>query len=124
MGKWTGLMIGSLAGGIARYVFSDALHRALGADFPYGTMAVNLTGCFLIGVFDALAEFKFLLSPEARVTLMTGFCGAYTTLSTLILETNNLFKEGDTRYALANILGTVLGGFLLLRAGMLVGEWI
>ena len=124
MGKWTGLIIGSLAGGVARYTLSDTIHHALGADFPYGTMAVNLTGCFLIGAFDALAEFRFLLSPEARVMLMTGFCGAYTTLSTLILETNNLFKEGDTRYALANLLGTVIGGFILLRAGMFVGEWI
>lgn len=124
MGKWIGLLAGTLAGGTARYTLSDAAHRLVGASFPYGTMAVNLSGCFLIGIFDGLSQSKFLLSPEARVMLMTGFCGAYTTLSTLMLETNNLLKDGDALFALANVGGTVLGGFLFFRAGLFLGEWI
>lgn len=124
MSKWISLIAGTLAGGTARYLMADAVQRLAGGSFPYGTMMVNLSGCFLIGVFDALAYSKFLLSPEARVLLMTGFCGAYTTLSTLMLETNNLLKDGDALYALANIAGTVAGGFVLFRAGMSLGEWI
>src|SRR5438552_1498456 len=104
MSRWINLLAGSVAGGFARYFLSGAAYRALGDSFPHGTMIVNLTGCLLIGFFNALAEEKFLLGPEARLLLMTGFCGAFTTFSTFILEASNLLKDGQMARALANVL--------------------
>lgn len=122
MNKWLCLLIGSIAGGFARYIFAGVVYDAAGSDFPYGTLAVNLTGCFLIGLFDSWSESKFLLGPNTRILLMTGFCGAYTTFSTFILETSHLARAGETGRALANVLISVLAGFLLFRAGAVLGE--
>lgn len=122
MGKWIGLLAASAAGGAARYVLTGAVYQVFGTRFPYGTLVVNLSGCFLIGVLNSLAEVKFLLGPNARVLLMIGFCGAFTTLSTLMLETSNLMKGGETARALANVAATIILGFLLFRVGEVLGE--
>ncbi|MBI4249629.1 MAG: CrcB family protein [Elusimicrobia bacterium] len=122
MSKWLSLAVGTLAGGVARYVLAGAIYQALGTRFPYGTLAVNLSGCFLIGAFNGLAETKFLLGPNARVMLMIGFCGAFTTLSTLMLETSNLMKDGEAMRAFANVAATIILGFLLFRLGEVLGE--
>lgn len=124
MDKWIGLAAGSLAGGFARYILAGVVYNAVGARFPHGTLAVNLSGCFLVGVLNGLAESKFLLGPNAKVLLMIGFCGAFTTLSTLMLETSNLMKAGETGRALANMAATGILGFLLLRLGEILGEVI
>lgn len=122
MSKWISLAIGSLAGGFARYALAGLAYRVLGAAFPYGTLAVNLSGCFLIGFFNSLAEQKFLLGPNARMLLMIGFCGAFTTFSTLILETSYLAKDGQVLQALANLGASVLLGFIAFHLGVLLGE--
>lgn len=122
MEKWIGLLSGTLAGGVARYVLAGAIYQVIGTRFPFGTLAVNLSGCFLIGFLNSLAEVKFLLGPNARVMLMIGFCGAFTTLSTLMLETSNLMKDGETFRALTNVAATILLGFLLFRLGEVMGE--
>lgn len=116
------LVVGTLAGGVARYVLAGAVYQVVGTRFPYGTLAVNLSGCFLIGLLNSLAESKFLLGPNARVMLMIGFCGAFTTLSTLMLETSNLMKDGETVQALTNVAATIILGFLLFRLGEVLGE--
>src|SRR5437762_14191362 len=113
MNKWLSLTLGSIAGGFSRYLFAGAVYDRLGTDFPYGTLLVNLTGCLLFGFFNSLAEDKFLLGTHERVLLMTGFCGAYTTFCTLILETSNLLRVGDAWRGGLNILISVVGGFLL-----------
>lgn len=122
MVKWANLVVGTLAGGVARYVLAGAIYQVLGTRFPYGTLVVNLSGCFLIGTLNSLAEIKFLLGPNARVMLMIGFCGAFTTLSTLMLETSNLMKDGETLRACANVAATIVLGFLLFRLGEVLGE--
>lgn len=122
MDKWLSLVAGTLVGGVARYVLAGSVHQLTGSRFPYGTLVVNLAGCFLIGMFNSLAEIKFLLGPNARVLLMIGFCGAFTTLSTLMLETSNLMKDGEILQALANMTATIVFGFLLFRLGEIVGE--
>ena len=122
MPKWLGLVLGGVAGTVARYTISGAAYKMLGTDFPYGTLVVNLTGCFLIGFLDTLAEEKFLLPPNARILLMVGFCGAYTTFSTLMLETSNLMKTGEPGKAFANVLASVVVGFLVFRAGVFLAE--
>lgn len=124
MMKWIGLASGGILGTFARYLLAGAVYRAWGASFPYGTLIVNLTGCFLIGFLTILSEEKFLLGPAARVFLMIGFCGAYTTFSTFILETANLMRDGENFRAFMNVALSVLVGFLALRAGILLGKII
>lgn len=124
MAKIVALAIGSLAGGFARYYLAGAVYRILGITFPYGTLAVNLMGCFLIGLFSVLAEEKFLIGPNGRLLLMVGFCGAFTTFSTFIFETSNLMKDGETLQTLLNITLSVIAGFLVFRMGVLLGELI
>ncbi len=97
--KWGSLILGGALGTVARYVLAGAVYRAWGTAFPYGTLAVNLTGCFLVGVLTVLSEEKFILGPAGRVFLMIGFCGAFTTFSTFILETANLMKDGENARA-------------------------
>lgn len=122
MEKWFSLIAGTLAGGVARYALAGVVYQAVGTRFPYGTLAVNLSGCFLIGLLNSLAEAKFLLGPNARIMLMVGFCGAFTTLSTLMLETSNLMRDGETARAFANVAATLIIGFVLFRAGEILGE--
>ena len=124
MAKWLGLAAGGILGTFARYFLSGAVHRVLGVTFPFGTLVVNLIGCFAIGVLAVLAEEKFLLGPTARLFLMIGFCGAFTTFSTFILETSNLTKDGETLYALANILASVILGFLIFRLGVMLARLV
>lgn len=124
MEKWAFLIGGGVAGTLARYSLAGLVYARWGTGFPYGTLVVNLLGCFLIGWLDALCERKFLLSPNLRLLLMTGFCGAFTTFSTWMLETSNLLKGGETLAALGNILVSVLAGFMLFRAGGMLGEWM
>jgi len=122
--KWIGLAAGGILGTFARYFLSGAIHRVFGATFPLGTLAVNLVGCFAIGFLAVLAEEKFLLGPTARVFLMIGFCGAFTTFSTFILETSNLTRDGESLYALMNIALSVVLGFLVFRLGVMLARVI
>jgi CrcB protein len=75
-------------------------------------------------VLAALADKKFILGPDARLLLMIGFCGAFTTFSTLIFESDNLVRNGQAVRAFANILVSVILGFVLFRIGGLIGERI
>lgn len=122
MEKWFSLVFGGLAGTVARYALSGVVYQLCGTTFPYGTLAVNLIGCFAIGFLAALSEEKFLLGPNGRLLLMVGFCGAFTTFSTFMLETANLIKEGEALRAFANVAVSVVIGFLLFRAGVLLSE--
>jgi CrcB protein len=118
--KWIHLAVGTLAGGFSRYLLAGAVHNVLGETFPHGTFIVNATGCFLIGLLNALSEVKFMIGPHGRILLMTGFCGAFTTFSTWMLESSNLLKDGESLRAFLNIAASVGLGFLLFR----LGEWI
>lgn len=124
MVKILALALGSLTGGFTRYYLAGAVYRIFGTAFPSGTLAVNLTGCFLIGFLASLAEKKFLMGPETRLLLMAGFCGAFTTFSTFMLETSNLLREGENLHALLNILISVIFGFFLFKIGVFLAEFI
>lgn len=124
MTKFVYLGIGSLAGGFARYFLAGAVYAGFGAAFPYGTLVVNLLGCFAIGFLSAIAEEKFFLGPDGRILLMTGFCGAFTTFSTFIFETGNLVKDGEFVRAFMNVALSVVAGFIVYRLGVVVGELI
>lgn len=124
MPKWIGLAAGGILGTLARYLLSGTVHRIFGVTFPFGTLVVNLVGCFAIGFLAVLAEEKFLLGPTARVFLMIGFCGAFTTFSSFILETANLAKDGENLYAFMNIALSLILGFAVFRLGIMLARWI
>lgn len=118
------LGIGTLTGGFSRYFLAGFIYRVFGVSFPYGTLVVNLLGCFFIGFLNALADEKFSLGPQGRILLMTGFCAAFTTLSTFMLETNNLLKDGELFRAFLNFVLSIIVGFIIFRFGILIGELI
>ncbi|HOG23363.1 MAG TPA: fluoride efflux transporter CrcB [Candidatus Omnitrophota bacterium] len=124
MAKWIALLSGGALGTLARYGLGGIIHQFLGSSFPYGTLAVNLTGCGLIGFLAVLSEDKFLLSPSSQIFLMIGFCGAYTTFSAFMLETANLMKDGENVRAFMNIFASIVFGFLALKTGILIAKLI
>jgi CrcB protein len=119
---WIYLAAGSVAGGLCRYGLFSTVHGRLGFHFPFGNFAVNLSGCLLIGILNALADAKAWVGPHERLLLMTGFCGAYTTFSSLIMETSDLMRRGNLGLAAANVLGSVVLGFAFFRLGEVVGR--
>jgi CrcB protein len=122
--KFVNLIIGGAAGAVARYLLAGAVQRFAGSTFPYGTLAVNISGCFVLGLLVSLSEKKFMLGPDARMLLMVGFCGAFTTFSTLIFETDSLIRNGQAIRAFNNVFFSVLLGLILFRAGSFIGEAI
>jgi CrcB protein len=124
MEKLINLAIGGIAGTISRYLLAGFVYSAIGTGFPYGTLVVNVLGCFILGLLVSVADSKFLLGSNTRLLLMIGFCGAFTTFSTMIFETDNLIKDGETLRAFMNVLLSVVIGFIVFRAGVLLGELI
>ncbi|MFA6358507.1 MAG: fluoride efflux transporter CrcB [Candidatus Omnitrophota bacterium] len=122
--KLLNLIIGGAAGTAARYVLAGVVYRFAGTGFPYGTLIVNISGCFILGVLASLSDKKFILNPDARLLLMIGFCGAFTTFSTLIFESDSLLKNGQALRAFTNIFVSIILGFILFRVGGLLGERI
>ena len=113
---------GSVLGGFARYWLAGGIYRVAGSGFPYGTLAVNISGCLLMGALNVVAQERMLLTHEVRIFLMTGFCGAFTTFSTFILETSELMKAGETLRAAANVAGSAGLGFLFFKLGEELGR--
>jgi CrcB protein len=122
--KFVNLVIGGAAGTVARYLLGGAVYRFMGTSFPYGTLVINISGCFILGILAALSDKKFMLNPDARLLLMIGFCGAFTTFSTLIFETDNLVRNGQMIRAFGNVFASIILGFLLFRLGTFIGEII
>ena len=101
---------GSGAGGVLRYFIQKFFIDAGFIAFPMGTFIVNIAGCFLIGLLEALAAKNNLISPEWRLALTTGFCGGFTTFSTFSNENINLLHNGDyLLFSIYLILSIVLG---------------
>lgn len=124
MNKFILLAVGGTAGTVARYLLGGAVYGITGTAFPYGTLVINLLGCLIVGFLAALTEERFLLGSDMRILLMIGFCGAFTTFSTFILETSNLIRDGETMRAFLNVIVSVAAGFILFRIGMFLGDII
>ncbi len=118
------LLVGGGAGTLARYGLSDLANRITQGQFPWGTFAVNALGCFLFGVIAALAEERFVVSPQVRLLLLTGFMGAFTTFSTYAFETGKMLHDSQWLYGSANVIGQNVAGLALLLLGMKLGQWI
>jgi len=109
-------------GTLARYGLAGWVHRINGTSFPWGTVAVNLTGCFLAGLLWALFENRWPVSGETRTLLLIGFVGAFTTFSTFVLETGEMFRSAEWMYAAANVAAQNGVGIVALFAGAALGR--
>ena len=118
------LALGGAAGTITRYALSGWVSELTGDRLPWGTFIVNVSGSFALGVLFALSIDRAILPPEVRVPLMIGFLGAYTTFSTLMLESWRLVEEGAMLAAVANVVGSSLVGLLALVGGLAVGRML
>jgi CrcB protein len=117
--------LGGALGSVFRYLLSTWTQAASKSiDFPYGTLAVNLIGCFAIGFLVQLAEARGIFTSEARSFVFIGILGGFTTFSSFGNETINLFRDGETFNALANVGANVIFGLMLVWLGRTVAYWI
>ncbi len=112
------VMAGGSLGALVRYGTGLLAIKYFGIRFPYGTLIVNLTGCFLIGICFALVDKTDWLSPSTRLFLMTGFLGALTTFSTYAIETIVSLQSGTISIAVFNFLLNNMLGLTLVLSGI------
>lgn len=110
------LALGGALGTLARYALNGAIANHA-PTFPLGTMIVNITGCFVIGLLAPLT-----LRPEWRLFLLVGFCGGYTTFSSFGLQTLDLARDGEWLYVALNVLGSNALGLLAVYVGLVCGR--
>ena len=116
------IALGGAAGAAARFVVDTAVSQRLGGEFPWGTLVINASGSFALGALFALAVERAVLPAEIRGPVMIGFLGAYTTFSTLMLESWRLAEDGAIGLALANLVGSLVIGAVAVVAGLVVGR--
>jgi CrcB protein len=104
--------VGGGLGSILRYLCQKWVYQFYPHPFPWGTFLVNITGCFLIGLFYASGEKGTLLTPDWRLFLTTGLCGGFTTFSTFAYENINLLRNGDITYFVLYTLGSFIVGLV------------
>lgn len=115
--------IGGFAGAIARYLVDGAVtDRTGGTAFPWGTLVVNLTGSFVLGLLFTVTTDRAILPAEIRGPILIGFIGAYTTFSTYMLESWRLVEDGAIALVLANLVGSTLLGLVAVVAGVTLGR--
>lgn len=114
--------VGGFAGAVARRLLDLWVSDRNPTAFPLGTLAVNLTGAFLLGLLFAWATERDVLPSQVRGPLMIGFLGAYTTFSTWMLESWRLIEDGAWPLALVNLLGPVALGLIAVVGGLAVGR--
>lgn len=113
---------GGALGALMRYWVSNGVYGILGRGFPYGTLAVNVLGSLVMGVFYILFLERMSVSPEIRGALLVGFLGAFTTFSTFSIETINLIEQADFLKAGLNMFLSVGACVLACWAGVILGR--
>ena len=116
--------LGGFAGAISRYLVDGFVSDRTGGAFPWGTLAVNATGSFVLGLLFAMTTERAILPADIRGPVMIGFIGAYTTFSTYMLESWGLVETGSYGAAIANLGGSVVIGLVAVAAGLAIGRVI
>lgn len=117
--------LGGALGSVSRFLlgtWTQTISKSI--DFPYGTLAVNLIGCFVIGFLSQLVETRGMFTSEARMLMFIGVLGGFTTFSSFGNETINLLRDGETLNALANVGANVILGLALVWLGRETAFWL
>jgi CrcB protein len=117
---WIGFA--GFAGAISRYGVEGWVSDRTKTSFPWGTLVVNASGCFVLGLIFAVLTERFLPHPALRSALTVGFLGAYTTFSTFAFETVRLAEDGAWLFAAANVSASLLSGLVAVYAGLRLGR--
>ena len=110
--------IGGSMGAVARYLVSSWAAERFGSNFPYGTLIVNIVGCFIIGAFMVLVTERVIANPYWRLLVAVGFIGGLTTFSSFGYETLKLVEDAQLQWALYNMVANVIFGFGATWLGM------
>jgi CrcB protein len=110
-------MLGAALGGLARFVAGTTIMEKYGGSFPLGTVVINITGSFLIGLLMTLLSERWHAHQNWRLFLVTGFLGGYTTFSSFEYETLQAVRRGGMGIALANVVGSVALAYLAVWFG-------
>jgi CrcB protein len=115
---------GGALGSVARYALSGAIARLAGDGFPWGTILVNISGCFIIGLLAVLTGPDSRVSPSADVRqfLLVGVCGGYTTFSSFSLQTLTLLRGGEPAAAAGNVALSVIACVIAVWIGAIGGQ--
>jgi CrcB protein len=105
-------------GTLARYGLQGLVQVRAGGTFPYGTLVINLSGCFLLGLIGQLTLNRLVISPDWRVAIAVGFFGGYTTFSSFGWETAKMLEDGEWLPATTYVAASVVIGLLLSVAGI------
>ncbi len=120
--KYLLIFVGGGAGSLARYIAGTAIMTRLSGRFPLGTLLINVTGSFLIGLVMTLLTERLQPNPNLRFLLVVGFLGGYTTFSTFEWETWSAIREGAFWVGLTNVLGSVLFGYAAVWLGSVLAR--
>lgn len=116
------IAIGGAGGAVARYLIDSWVAQRAAGAFPWGTLVINVSGSLVLGLLFALATERDVLPSSVRAPVMIGFLGAYTTFSTLMLESWRLFEDGAVGLAVVNIVGSSLLGLSAVFIGLALGR--
>src|ERR1700680_636578 len=122
MDKYWMVGLGGFVGAVARFWLGGYISNRLGARFPYGTFVINITGSFLIGLGRTILSERAHWSANWRYLIPIGFIGAYTTFSTLELETFQSLRDGELLFAFLNVFLSVVVGFISVWLGVIAGR--
>lgn len=115
-----GVGVAGALGALARYLLGRLIAQRVQSFFPFGTLIINLTGAFLIGLFFAFVGHKVITS-QILLLLATGFLGGYTTFSTMSWESYQLIRSGSGRVGLLYLVGSLALGLVAAAAGLMLG---
>ena len=118
------IFAGGGLGAVLRYWVQGLVYNRVGSGFPYGTVVVNIAGCFVIGLLMVSLEERFLATPALRLFLTVGILGGFTTFSSFSFETLALFRDGESALALANVGFSVLLCLCATWTGMKLGRLV
>src|SRR5579864_2966939 len=116
------IVVGGGTGSLARYLIGTAIMSRLGSRFPLGTLVINVTGSFLIGLIMTLLTEQLQANPNWRPLLVIGFLGGYTTFSSFEWETFSAVRDGGFWIGLANVVGSVTLGYMAVWVGAVLGR--
>ena len=122
MGKYLMVGIGGFLGAVARFWLGGYIGARMGTRFPYGTLVINCTGCFLIGFMVTMMAERTHWNPNLRYLIPIGFIGAYTTFSTFEIETFRALQDGDVLIAFLNVALSLVVGFVAVWLGVVAGR--